>query len=63
MMIMMMIIIIIILIMMMNLRKIRLLDLDKICVASNKVLVPCNGALWNTKNSLKRIMFLAMNIR
>ena len=45
--------------MMMYIKNIRSLDLDKICVAGNKVLIVCNGESWHTINgTLKNIFFL-----
>ena len=37
----------------------RLLDLDKMCVASNKISAMSNGDFSNTRNSLEKIFFLA----
>ena len=42
-------------ILMMNLNKMELLDSDKMPVASNKILVVCNGVFQGTLNPLKRI--------
>ena len=38
-------------------KKIGLLNLDRMCLASSKILVVRQGALWDTKNSLKGISF------
>ena len=43
--------------MMMVLKKIRSLDLDEMYVANNGTLPVSKGALWDTKNALKRIFF------
>ena len=50
--------------MMITLKKIGSLDLGKMCVASNTLLVMRCGALWDTENPLEGIIFFpVMNIR
>ena len=48
---------------MLMVRKIGSLDLGKISVASNRILVVCNGALGTKKTHLKDYFLLVMNIR
>ena len=50
----------VILIMMMTLKKIGSLDLGKMCVASNTLLVMRCGALWDTENPLEGIIFFQL---
>ena len=42
---------------MMILKKIKSLDLDKMHVTSNRILVVPNGVLWDTKTHLKVYIF------
>ena len=49
----------VILIMMMTLKKIGSLDLGKMCVASNTLVMRC-GALWDTENALEGIIFFQL---